>query len=146
MRRLSGLLVISVTTCLLVACTSFTKDKERPEPRAVVSISDADIASASGENQITRPAGIACTPGSRVEVKVEITGNVVPPPSDTLIGEALCSDMRVAGAQVTAMPPIGFDADRDVGQQRNGQAFCQASWAFMPNPNKPVWKVECKFF
>lgn len=144
MRQLPQILGLTIAIALLSSCAALKK--EQPKPRAVITLTEEDIGNASGENQITRPAGIACIPGRRVEVEVEITGNVVPPPSDTLIGEALCKERQVAAAQVTAAPPIGFDANRDVGRQRTGTAACQASWTFMPNPNKPVWKVVCKFF
>ena len=123
------------------ACATLMPGKD---PRAVVDLSDAD-AREGDDDQVTRMAPIECVPGRRVVVEVELTGNLVPPPSDSLIGEALCDGKAVATAQVTAQPPIGFDSNFDRGVQAKGPAACRASWAFMPNANKPAWKVKCTF-
>lgn len=99
----------------------------------------------AGNNQRTRQAGIECIPGRRVRIEVELTGNVVPPPSDTIIGEALCDGTAVGSVQATAQPPIGHDSNRGNATQASGPAACRASWTFMPNPNAPAWKVTCRF-
>ena len=124
------------------ACATLMPDGD---PRAVVDLSDAD-AREGDDDQVTRAAGIQCVLGQRVVVEAELTGNLVPPPADSLIGEALCDGKAVATAQVTAQPPIGFDSNFDRGTQTTGPAACRASWAFMPNANNPAWRVKCTFY
>jgi hypothetical protein len=134
-----------IALCVLVlagtACATLMPGEDS---RAVVDLSDAD-AREGDDDQVTRMASVACVPGQRVVVEAELTGNLVPPPADSLIGEALCDGKAVATTQVTAQPPLGFDANSDRGVQTTGPAACRASWAFMPNANKPAWKVKCTF-
>lgn len=137
------LLAVAGAAMALAACTG-GMHKQAAEARAAVTITHDDVTPQT-RNQVTRQAGIDCIPGRRGTVEVEITGRVAPPTSDTIIGEALCEEHRVARAQATAQPPIGFDSDRGSGKQAEGIAICQASWTVAPGPNAPVWKVVCRF-
>ena len=85
-----------------------------------------------------------CTPGSHVEVEVEIGGGRA---NNSAQGSAFCDQTKVAG-EVTALDPGGGAqvTNEAQGQQVAGRAGCVWGAINAAPPNNSTWRVECLFW